>query len=93
VVRFEDLVGDLGGGSKKAQYQLIKHLAGHLRLTLRMSDIERIAEASYSSRSPTFRKGQMGTWKAELTAEHKEAFKNIAGDLLIDLGYEQDLSW
>lgn len=27
------------------------------------------------------------------SAEHKDTFKEVAGQLLIDLGYEQDFDW
>lgn len=45
------------------------------------------------SRSPTFRRGQIGDWREEFTAEHKALFKEVAGDILIELGYERDNCW
>ncbi len=44
-------------------------------------------------KSPTFRKGKSGGWKNAFTQEHKDIFKEIAGQLLIDLGYENDTNW
>ncbi len=44
-------------------------------------------------KSPTFRKGKSGGWKSAFTQEHKDIFKDLAGQLLIDLGYEKDLNW
>ena len=38
-------------------------------------------------------KGKKGGWKNFFQEEHKQAFKKIAGDLLIELGYETDLNW
>jgi len=43
--------------------------------------------------SHTFRKGKSGAWQDEFTQEHKDLFKKVAGKLLIDLGYENDLNW
>ena len=43
--------------------------------------------------SPTFRSGRVGSWRDAFTEEHKKIFKQIAGDLLIQLGYEQDDRW
>ena len=40
-----------------------------------------------------FRKGIAGDWKNVFTEEDKQVFKEIAGDLLIDLGYEKDKDW
>lgn len=45
------------------------------------------------SSSGTFRRGKIGSWRDEFKAEHKAAFKKIAGHLLIDWGYEKDLNW
>jgi hypothetical protein len=44
-------------------------------------------------RSPTFRQGKSGGWRAKFTDEHKSLFKQVAGSLLITLGYEQDENW
>ena len=44
-------------------------------------------------RSPTFRSGKTGEWKKYFKEEHKTLFKDIAGDLLIQLGYEKDNNW
>ena len=51
-------------------------------------------EASINpSRSPTYRSGKTGEWKKYFTEEHKRLFKDIAGDLLIQLGYETNYDW
>jgi len=44
-------------------------------------------------RSPTFRTGKSGGWRKAFTEEHKRLFKEVAGDLLIRLGYETNLDW
>lgn len=41
----------------------------------------------------TFRKGQTGGWKKHFTSDQKKLFKKVAGQLLIDLGYEKDFNW
>jgi hypothetical protein len=40
-----------------------------------------------------FRKGIAGDWKNYLTDSHIEKFKEVAGEALIELGYERDLNW
>jgi hypothetical protein len=40
-----------------------------------------------------YRKGVVGDWKNHFTEEDKRAFKALAGDMLIQLGYEKDMSW
>jgi sulfotransferase 6B1 len=44
-------------------------------------------------KSPTFRSGKTGEWRKYFTEEHKRAFKNVAGDLLVKLRYEKDNDW
>jgi hypothetical protein len=36
----------------------------------------------------TFRKGQIGGWREEFSAEHVRAVEEILGPLLVRLGYE-----
>lgn len=43
--------------------------------------------------SPTFRRGSTGGWRDYFTADHKTMFKNVAGELLIQLGYEENHDW
>jgi len=45
------------------------------------------------SRGDTKRKGIVGDWRNLFTQKHKDYFKEMAGQLLIDLGYEHDLNW
>jgi sulfotransferase 6B1 len=91
-VKFERLVGKEGSGSKRKQLQEISNIARHINLNL--SD----ARANYCVKhlfgdTITFRKGQIGSWKKYFKPEHKRLFKEVAGQLLIDLGYEKDFNW
>ncbi|HEV2601553.1 MAG TPA: sulfotransferase domain-containing protein [Candidatus Babeliales bacterium] len=93
-VRFEDLVGPNGGGPQDAQYKTVRAMAQHLQLDLSDKEIATVADSLFGSTlSHTFRKGQIGSWKEHFTDEHKQLFKEIAGQLLIDLGYESDMNW
>ena len=40
-----------------------------------------------------YRKGVAGDWQNHFMEEHKEYFKKLFGDTLIDLGYEKDNNW
>lgn len=44
-------------------------------------------------RSHTYRSGKVRGWVSVFDDELRSLFKEIAGELLIDLGYEQDLDW
>jgi hypothetical protein len=52
-----------------------------------------LAEGIDPERSPTFRSGKIGSWQGQFTPEHKRLFKDVTGDLLIKLGYEQNQDW
>lgn len=55
--------------------------------------IDRLETMINPQRSPTFRQGKSGGWKNQFSEENKAIFKEVAGDLLIRLGYEQNLDW
>ncbi len=55
--------------------------------------VQKVLENINPQKSHTFRKGGTGNWRKFFTEEHKKAMKEIAGKLLIELGYEKDLNW
>lgn len=90
-VRFEDLIQN----RTQTIYAMLDHLetAGYIIPFDRQTAIEKIMLAIDPKHSPTFRKGVVGDWRAHFTDEHKRLFKETAGDLLIQLGYEQNNDW
>lgn len=92
VIKFENLIGAQGGGSKELQNIEIKKIAEHLQINLTDSEIENLIKTIFGG-THTFREGKIGSWKNYFTPEHKQMFKNIAGDLLIKLNYEKDFNW
>ncbi len=91
--RFEDLVGANGGGSDETQRREIESIANHINRTLSPGDVQRIARKTWSQDSSTFRKGVIGDWKNHFNDAHREAFKRVAGQEIVDLGFEQNLDW
>ncbi len=89
---FEKLVGAAGGGTDRAQLQELQNIAKHLEISLTEEQMQVIGWKIFGG-SLTFREGKIGSWKKYFTEEHKRAFKAVAGDLLIALGYEKDLHW
>jgi hypothetical protein len=55
--------------------------------------MQRVIEAVQPKKSPTFRKGHSGEWRNYFKEEHRQQFKQVAGNLLVEMGYEQDESW
>lgn len=89
---YEALVGSKGGGSDERQRQEIRALANFLEVPLDEEKLSFLAESLYGG-TATFRNGSIGTWKTHFNKYHVAAFKEVAGDLLIELGYEKDLNW
>ena len=56
-------------------------------------EARRIAANARSSKTQTFRTGRIRNWETIFDDDLKEAFRLIAGDLLIDLGYETGMDW
>ena len=90
--RFEKLIGPKGGGNLEIQLKEIKNIVNYLNLNKSDNEIYQAAEKLFGG-SSTFREGQIGSWKKHFKEEHKVAFKKVAGQLLIDLGYEKDFNW
>lgn len=89
---FEKLVGPDGGGSREVQLQEIMNIAQHIDHPISRERAEEIAAGLFGF-GETFRTGQIGGYKKYFTEEHKALFKEKAGQLLIDLGYEKNFDW
>src|SRR5579872_1228697 len=89
---FEKLVGPKGGGDREQQVKEIINIADHVEYPVTQERAEQIADLLFG-RFETFREGKIGGWKENFTADHRRIFKEIAGDLLITLGYEADMQW
>jgi hypothetical protein len=59
----------------------------------RHTAIQVLADSINPQRSPTFRSGKIGGWQTQFSPENKALFKQVAGDLLVRLGYETDNNW
>jgi Sulfotransferase family len=96
VCSYESLLSDGRG--------VVRNLLEYLALPYDAKLIDRLLERSsfhfYTGRNPGqenrrrfYRKGIAGDWKNHFSPGEKETFKEMAGDLLITLGYEKDLDW
>lgn len=93
-LKFEDLVGNKGGGNINDQISSIKEIVNFLDLGLEITNhrINEIADNSFGV-SGTFRKGKISAWKNIFSNSVKESYKSVIGDLLIELGYESNKDW
>ncbi len=89
-IHFEDLVNN----RLAALNRIVDRFLTRIPLGIRLQTILDSLESSINpARSPTFRTGKTGEWQKVFTEEHKRLFKDVAGDLLIKLGYESDMDW
>jgi hypothetical protein len=89
-IHFEDLVND----RQQELNRMLDHFLTRVPLQVsRRSILDSLESAINPGRSPTFRSGKTGEWKKHFTAEHKSIFKDVAGDLLVKLGYETGRDW
>lgn len=93
VYRFERLVGPRGGGNAEAQSEEIARIARQIQRPLGSAGLQRIAARMYSEQSFTFRRGMARDWERHFEPAHRAALREVAGDLLIELGYEKDHAW
>ena len=92
-IHFEDLVND----RMRSLNLILNHLLARIGTTTlgenRAQILGSLEDSINPSRSPTFRSGRTGEWKKYFTDEHKKIFKDVAGQLLVKLGYEKDNNW
>jgi hypothetical protein len=92
ITRYEDWIGDYGGGSEAAYLDTIHRLLRFFNYSIPDALLLNAYEKSWGN-SITFRKGQIGDWKSEFNEKHKEAFKRLWNVYLIHWGYEIDKNW
>ncbi len=90
-LHFEDLI--------LKQTEALNGMLDHLEKTDfalptgREDAVRRLSKAIDPKTSPTFRKGKVGDWQSHFKDEHKDLFKQVTGDLLVELRYEVDNNW
>ncbi len=92
VCRFEDLIGEKGGGSLVSQKEQIRTIAASLNIDLEDSRLNWIINNLFGVESgpsfqSTFREGKIGSWRNYFNEEHKKAFVKHFGEIQLNLGY------
>ena len=90
-IRFENLINERDV-TLSAMLDEVER-TGYRIPTPREKALAVLAEAIQPAKSHTFRSGKTGGWKQYFTGEHKTLFKDVAGDLLVRLGYENNNDW
>jgi sulfotransferase family protein len=90
-IRFEDLINNRDMTLEAMLDEVEK--TGYKIPVSREKALTVLVEAIQPSKSHTFRSGKTGAWKEHFKEEHKKLFKDVAGDLLVRLGYEKNNNW
>lgn len=90
-LRFEDLINDRDATLNTMLAEVEK--TGYKIRTPREQALEILIESIQPKKSRTFRSGKTGGWREFFTDEHKKLFKDVAGDLVVRLGYEKANDW
>ena len=90
-IRFEDLIENRDA-TLNAMLDEVER-TGYQIPTPREKALSLLVDAIQPGKSHTFRSGKTGGWKTYFHDEHRKLFKDVAGDLLVRLGYEKDNDW
>ena len=90
-IRFEDLIHHCDA-TLDAMLDEVES-TGYRIPTPRKRALSVLVKAIQPQKSHTFRSGKTGAWKEYFTEEHKMLFKDVTGDLLAKLGYEESNDW
>ncbi|MFN8400425.1 MAG: sulfotransferase domain-containing protein [Anaerolineales bacterium] len=90
-IRFEDLINNRDATLLKMLDEVEK--TGYKVPASRENALTVLVDAIQPKKSHTFRSGKTGGWTQHFTEDHKKLFKDVAGDLLIRLGYEKNNDW
>lgn len=90
-IRFEDLVNNRDATLSAMLDEVEK--TGYKIPTPRAQALSALVDAIQPKKSHTFRSGKTGGWTQYFTETHKKLFKDVAGDLLVRLGYEKGNDW
>ena len=87
LVRFEDLIGEQGGGNNQKQAETLRKLANHLNIPWN-EEIERQTKNVYDPKTRTFRVGNIHSWKNTLESTELSRLTEYCEPLCREAGYE-----
>ena len=90
-IRYEELINNRDATLNAMLDEVEK--TGYKIPTPREQALSVLVEVIQPKKSHTFRSGRTGGWKTYFTDEHKSLFNDVAGDLLVKLGYEENSDW
>jgi len=86
LLRFEDLIGEQGGGDNGLQYRSVVNIAEHLGYEADHLSEQQIASI-YSPKARTFRSGQIKSWQQNLSDQDAQHLDSYCRPLCKAAGY------
>lgn len=90
-IRFEDLIHNRDA-TLDAMLDEVESV-GYRIPTPREKALSILGRAIQPKKSHTFRSGKTDNWREHFTEEDKKLFKDVTGNLLVKLGYEENNDW
>jgi hypothetical protein len=89
-LRYEDVLAD-----ESTAFERLFHWYGFndSAVAFGMDTVERLSLKHGGAKPTHVRSGAPGEWATRFTPEHTARFKELTGDLVVDLGYETDSDW
>ncbi|GAB6045607.1 hypothetical protein JCM11957_12050 [Caminibacter profundus] len=87
-LKFEDIIGEKGGGDKEKQLYTLKKLERFLEID--ENYLVNRKDSIFFEKSSTFRKGQIGDWKNYLDEDIYKLIYDEIGEFIEILGYDND---
>ncbi|NGX56481.1 MAG: hypothetical protein K1060chlam5_00724 [Candidatus Anoxychlamydiales bacterium] len=92
LIKFEDLIGPMGGGYLTKQKEAISKIANYINYPLNEKQINFISEFLHGANHPNFRVGRINQWKDYFDQEINELLYEYLGNVVINNGYEESYS-
>lgn len=90
-IKFEDFIHQQETTLKRVYDHAIQN--GYVPNIHRDEALKMMQTSINPQNSPTYRSGIPGKWHSAFSNEHKKLFKELTGNLLIELGYEESNDW
>jgi hypothetical protein len=87
VIRFEDVIGSLGGGDDEKQFKVICEIGDFIGIPLPTDIAQSICEKIYSTTAITFRSPEINGWRKHLSDDHLDLLESKCSGLLKTYGY------
>lgn len=87
VIRFEELVGEAGGGTVEQQRESVRRVLAQCRRDTSEATIDRVCRTAFARHGATFRRGAIGDWVNHFTPEHTAAFDETVAAGLAAFGH------